>query len=427
MPAYKFTRGSAYAYALFALMSVAYMLTPFHRVSPAIMATDIMASLHLDAPAMGLLASVFFVVYGIMQIPGGLLTDGVGPRRLLPCMVALSAVGAVIFGMADSLFMAVLGRGLIGMGVSVIFLCAMKLIGQWFSPAIFARLSGIFLGMGGVGMFLAATPLALGCEIWGWRAMFYGFAVASIMLAVILFFVVRDVPSDAISEDSSDANSAAKLVDWQLMRHNFAIIIKNRNFWCACVWGFCQFNLHMSFGGLWGGTYLQHVHGLTLVESGNVLNMAGLGVVAGGFAMGWLSEKVFKSSRLTMIFASIVLTVNFIILALWGDELPVWSLYIWFFMLSALGVPAMSVAFSAMRSIFGLAATGSACGLLNCLPSVGMLIFQPLTGFFLELSPKVNGIFPAEAYGTACWLYVGAGCVGMIGAFCMGEAKGNGV
>ncbi len=420
----KISLAGSYAWALFALMGVAYMLTPFHRVSPAIMATDIMATLHLDAPAMGVLASVFFVTYGIMQIPGGLLTDGVGPRRLLPTMVALSAVGACIFGMADSFAMAVLGRGLIGVGVSVIFLCAMKIIGQWFAPWAFARMSGIFLGMGGVGMFLAATPLAVGCELWGWRAMFYGFAAGSLVLAILLFLVVRDAPKeDAPMDDALGETTPAKIIDWQLMLHNFTLITKHRDFWCACVWAFCQFNLHMSFGGLWGGTYLRHTHGLSLVEAGNVLNMAGLGVVAGGFFMGWLCDTVFKSSRRTMIFASVVLTLNFIVLALWGHVLPVWSLYIWFFILSALGVPAMSVAFSAMRHIFGISATGSACGLLNCLPSVGMLLFQPLTGFFLELYPKSQGMFPPEAYGTACWLYVGAGVLGMMGAFCMREPK----
>ncbi len=413
---------SSYAWALFALMSVAYMLTPFHRVSPAIMATDIMATLQLDAPAMGLLASVFFVTYGIMQIPGGLLTDGVGPRRLLPIMVAISAIGAVLFGMADSLFTALLGRGLIGIGVSVIFLCGMKIIGQWFPVRVFARMSGVFLGMGGVGMFLAATPLAVGCEVYGWRAMFYGCGVASFVLAAFLFFVVRDAPTQREPSQASGADRSGG-VDWQLMVHNFKIITKHRDFWCACVWGFCQFNLHMSFGGLWGGTYLRDVHALSLVEAGNVLTMAGLGVVAGGFLMGWLCDVVFKSTRVTMLFASAVLTMNFTILALWGHVLPVWSLYIWFFMLSALGVPAMSVAFSAMRRIFGIEATGSACGLLNCLPSVGMLVFQPLTGFFLELYPKVAESFPPEAYGTACWLYVGAGALGLCGAFCMREHK----
>ncbi len=413
-----------YAWALFALMSITYMLTPFHRVSPAIMATDIMASLQLDAPAMGLLASVFFVTYGIMQIPGGLLTDGVGPRRLLPCMVAISAVGALLFGMADSLAMALVGRGLIGIGVSVIFLCAMKIISQWFPAHVFARLSGAFLGMGGVGMFLAATPLAVGCELWGWRAMFYGCAVLCLALAAILFFTVRDAP---VKEHSTPSQASPKnaqgIVDWQLMAYNFKIITRNRNFWCACVWAFCQFNLHMSFGGLWGGTYLRDVHALSLVDAGNVLTMSGLGVIVGGLLMGWLCDVVFKSSRITMLVAAAVLTVNFILLALWGDALPVWSMYIWFFMLSALGVPAMSVAFSAMRHMFGVEATGSACGLLNCLPSVGMLVFQPLTGFFLELYPKTGESFPPEAYAAACWLYVGAGVLGMCGAFCMREER----
>ncbi len=406
-----------YAWLIFILMCLAYFLIPFHRVSPAVMATDIMAGLGLDAPAMGLLASTFFVAYGIMQIPSGLLTDGVGPRRLLPLMVGLSGFGAAMFGVSDSLLTAAVGRAIMGIGVSVIFLCGMKLIGEWFPVSVFARMSSLFLGMGGVGMFLAAEPLALGCSIWGWRTMFYACGVGSIGLAVLLFVFIRDTPK-------AKATPRTKAVDWALMWHNMRLVTRHRDFWCACVWIFCHFNMHMSFGGLWGGTYLRDVHGLSQVEAGAILNVAGIGVIVGGVLVGWLCDVVFRSRRMTMLFASVVLTVNFFVLMLFGDRFPLWTMYVWFFVLSTLGVPAVSAAFSAMRYLFGVEATGSACGLLNCLPSVGVLLFQPLTGIILtQYDVLPNGSFPTNAYSAACWLYIVAGVIGFVGAWCMHEEK----
>ncbi len=407
------TSVSWYAWALFVLMCFVYMLTPFHRVSPALMATDIMSTLQLNAADMGLLASVFFVSYGIMQIPSGLLTDGVGPRRLLPIMVALSALGTAIFGMAESFTMALLGRGLIGIGASVVFLCAMKIIGQWFPMSLFARLGGILLGVGGIGMLVAATPLTVASDILGWRVAFYGIAGIALFFAVLLFFGVKDAAAE---------KAKAGHVDWQLMRSNFSTVIKHRDFWFVCLWSFCQFNMHMSFGGLWGGTYLRDVLGLNPGDAGHVLDMAAIGVIVGGFSIGYICDKIIKSIRKTMLFASIIYMLNFACLAIFSDSIPVWCMYIWFFLLSALGVPAMSVAFTAMRRIFGVHATGSASGLLNSFPSMGMLIFQPLTGFILDVYPKSDsGGFLPVAYESMCWFYVGAAVLGFMGAFFMHE------
>jgi len=410
-------RSSSYALFLFALMCVAYLLIPFHRVSPAIMAGDIMRDLSLSAPSMGLLASTFFVVYGVMQMPGGLLTDGVGPRRLLPFTTVLAGLGAILFGFADSLALALAGRALMGFGVSVIFLCGMKLIGTWFPASQFVRMSGLFLGMGGVGMFLASEPLAVCCATWGWRASFFGCGAVSLALAAFLAVAVRDTP---------ESRTVSSSIDWGLMINNTRLVMRHHDFWCACLWMTCHFSLNMSFCGLWGGTFLSDVHQLSQAKAGSILNMSGAGVLAGGFLVGWMCSNVFKSERKTMMAASAVVICLFGLLALAGEHLPVWSLYIWFFLLAVFGVPIHAAAFTCMRRIFGVKATGSACGLLNCLPSVGVLFFQPLTGVVLEQFPRTaTGAFSPHAYAWACFLYLIASSVAFWAAWKMRESPAS--
>lgn len=400
-----------YAWFLYALVILAYLFVPFHRVSPAVMAVDIMNDLHINATAMGVLASTFFVVYGVMQMPGGLLADGVGPRRLLPSMMLISALGALCFGLSDSFWGALAGRAIMGFGVSVLFLCGMQIIGQWFPQHQFGRLSGLFLGMGGVGIIMASGPLASLCVSVGWRTAFLGCAVASAVLAVIMIFTVRDAPGRS--------NSA---IDFALMRRNLRVVMAERNFWLACVWLFAQFNLHMSFGGLWGGTFLMDVHGLSQVDAGKVLGITGFGVILGGILVGWLCDVVFRSCRKTMLFCGAMATANFAVLALWGAALPPWGLYVWFLVMATFGVSAGTPSFTAMRQLFGEQATASACGLLNCLPSVGALVLQPLTGFVLEQAGRLpGGGFTPEGYAAACWIFTGVGVVGFLGALCMKE------
>lgn len=407
------TSSRQYAWLLYGLVILAYLFVPFHRVSPAIMAQDIMLSLHIGAPAMGLLASAFFVVYGIMQMPGGLLADGIGPRRLLPVMVGISGLGALCFGMADSFWMAFAGRGIMGFGVSVIFLCGMQIIGQWFPREQFGRLSGMFLGMGGVGIIMASGPLASLCVSMGWRNAFLLCGAVTLALAAVLIFTIKDAPG-----------RVNKGADIALMKRNLRIVIGERNFWFACVWLFAQFNMHMSFGGLWGGTYLMDVRGLSQTETGQLLSVSALGVIAGGFLSGWLCDVVFKSTRTTMLFCGAVATSNFVVLALFGHIMPLWGLYIWFAVMATFGVSAGTPSFTAMRHLFGEQATASASGLLNCLPSVGVLVLQPLTGHVLELFGRTpGGGFTIPGYAAACWIFVAVGVVGFGGALCMREKQ----
>lgn len=402
-----------YAWLLYGLVILVYLFVPFHRVSPAIMAVDIMGTLHIGAPAMGLLASVFFVVYGIMQVPGGLLADGIGPRRLLPVMVGISGVGALCFGLAETLWPALAGRAIMGFGVSVIFLCGMQIIGEWFPRDQFGRLSGLFLGMGGVGIIMASGPLAELCLAIGWRKAFLLCGGVTLFLAGILRFFVQDAPG-----------RVARGVDFSLMRRNLRTVIAERDFWFASMWLFAQFNMHMSFGGLWGGTYLMDVRGLSQSEAGQLLSVSAIGVIVGGLLTGWLCDVFFRSPRKTMLFCGAVATLNFVVLALFGHLLPHWGLYMWFVVMATFGVAAGTPAFTAMRNLFGEQATASASGLLNCLPSVGVIVLQPLTGYVLERAGRgPSGGFSVEGYTTACWIFVAVGILGFIGAFCMRERR----
>lgn len=407
------------ALLIFLLLCLAYLFVPFHRVSPAVMALDIMRDMQLGAPAMGALASVFFFTFGAMQLPSGLLADSLGPRRTLPLFFFLAGVGAVIFGMAGTVTGLIFGRALMGFGLSVVFICGIKLISRWFPPQTFARMSGIYLGMGGVGLILGSGPMAQLCSLMGWRAGLLLSGGGGVVLAAALWLWVRDtpeemgLPSPVGSGRESGAQRAGAAELWLSVR----TICASRDFWFIALWFFCQFGIHMSFGGLWGGPFLMDVHGLSRGQAGSVLNMMGLGMLAGGPLAGWLSDSVFRARRPVMLLNSFCLAALFAALALWGAALPLWALYLWFFGLAAFGMGSLSVGFASVRDLFGDKATGTGGGLLNTFPSFGVSLFQPLTGWILESQGRSpSGGFTAEAYSLSCLLYIGVALAGLAGA-----------
>lgn len=411
---------------LFLLLCLAYLFVPFQRVSPAVMAVDIMRDMAIGAPGMGLLASVFFFTFGFMQLPSGLLADSLGPRRTLPLFFALAGAGAILFGLSGSLAGLALSRALMGFGLSVVFICGIKLFSRWFPPSAFARMSGVYLGMGGVGLILGSGPTAQLCTLFGWRTALVLSGAAGLLIAGLLWLWVRDTPEETglrppagrlpLPPEASRASAGAAE-----LRQSVAAICASRDFWCIALWFFCQFSIHMSFGGLWGGPYLMDVHGLSRTEAGGALNMMGVGMLAGGPLAGWLSDSVFRARRPVMLLNSLLLAGLFALLAGWGESLPRWALYAWFFGLAACGMGSLSVGFASVRDLFGDRSTGAGGGLLNTFPSIGVTLFQPLTGLILESQGRGDSGFTAQAYAMSCLLYLGVALLGLVGCLAARE------
>src|SRR5699024_8725400 len=115
-----------------AVVIAAYVLSFFHRFAPAGIAQDLAAAFHTSAASLGVLAATYFYIYTIMQVPTGILVDTLGPRRILLLGGLVAGAGSALFGLAPSLEVALVGRTLVGLGVSVVFIAMLKLIAVWY-------------------------------------------------------------------------------------------------------------------------------------------------------------------------------------------------------------------------------------------------------------------------------------------------------
>ena len=109
------------SWLMWGLVAGLYMIGFFQRVAPAVMVDELMREFQIGGALLGNLSATYFYSYTVMQIPSGLLADGIGPRRLSAAAAFLAAVGTLMFGLADGLWMAYAGRLLVGAAVSVVF------------------------------------------------------------------------------------------------------------------------------------------------------------------------------------------------------------------------------------------------------------------------------------------------------------------
>jgi len=176
----------------FVIVGLAYVLSFFHRFAPAAISSDLQQTFHASATALGSLAATYFYVYTAMQIPTGILVDTLGPRRVVALGGVIAGIGSVLFGIADTLTAASVGRLLVGLGVSVTFISMLKLNAAWFHDRHFATMTGATILLGNAGSMLAAAPLAWALTYVSWRTAFVAVGGFSLLLAVLAWLLVRD-------------------------------------------------------------------------------------------------------------------------------------------------------------------------------------------------------------------------------------------
>lgn len=412
---------SRFAVIIFTVICLAYLFVTFHRVTPNIIAVDLAKDLSMDAVAIGSMSSIFFFVFGLMQLPSGLLADTLGPRKTTPGFFAVAGLACVYFGMTSSVGALMLSRALMGFGVSVIFVCGVKLLSQWFPPDRFAAMNGLYLGMGGIGLILGSGPLAMLCAALGWRQAMIVTGIVTLAIAALLFVFIFDKPQDKGFAPYQELPPRTRSA-LDVMKSNLKVICFSWHFWIIAVWFCCHFSIHMAFGGVWGGPFLMDVHGMSRVEAGNVINMMGIGMLAGGPLNGWLSDKVFKARKPVMVINSAGMIACFALLAWLGKDFAVWGCYVWFFAIAAFGMGALSIGFASMRDLYGAATTGTASGLLNAFPSFAVSALQPFTGAVLEAAGRAeNGSFTAQGFTQASYIYLILGIIALVAALIVRE------
>jgi sugar phosphate permease len=398
---------------------LSYVLVYFHRLCPAVVAVDMMRDLHAGGALLGLLSSAYFYPYAVMQLPAGLLSDSWGPRRTICLFFTVAFVGSLLLGLAPSPLWAIVGRGLVGLGVSMLFVPTMKTLAEWFRIREFATMTGILMAMGGIGTLTATTPLALLSTWIGWRLSFVVVGMITLLLAILVWLFVRDRPADlgwpSPSEPLGPTPPAVGLLE------GMKRVITYPRFWPVAIWFFFDCAVFFSFGGLWGGPYLMQVYGFSKAQAGQILSMLAIGMIVGSPILSFLSNRVFQGRKPVLVLSSFVLLCLTALLAFYTEELPLAGLYLICFGLGIFSSAIVVIGFTTTKELFPVQIAGTSTGLVNIFPFAGGAVFQPLLGYLLESHGRVEGAFSLAGYEQAFLLLFFCGLIAFLASLCVQE------
>ena len=229
---------------LFLPFAAGYFLSYLFRTVNAVIGPVLARELGLADNALGLLTSTYFLAFGAAQLPLGMLLDRYGPRRVESGLLLLAAAGVAVFALSDSLGGLAVGRALIGLGVSACLMASFKAFALWFPPERQASLTGWVMASGGLGALAASKPLELALGFAGWREIALGLAVATLLVAAIIGFVVPD----------ADRSQQAGGFREQMI--GVRAVFASRHFWRYAPMGFWMTGGFMAVQGLWASRWM---------------------------------------------------------------------------------------------------------------------------------------------------------------------------
>ncbi len=347
------------------------------RIEPSVMVPELMRQFSLSAEHFGALTALYYFAYTPMQIAVGMLTDIFGPRRMLTFAVLVCALGSVMFGYTEIVFVAAVGRFFIGFGSAFAFVGVLKLAAIWLPSNRFAFFAGLATALGMLGAMAGDIHLPGLVAGIGWQNTIFLGTVVGFILTPIIWFVIRDSHHDVDPTGTMERVPAKEALSSMLK------IVRNYQMWVTGVIGCALFMSLSVFAEVWGITYLQNVHSFSPHDAGFANSMVFFGWLIGAPLSGLISDRIL-SRQLPLFIGSILSALCFV----WIIYFPVDSKLLMNILLFLFGAfsSVEVICFAIGRENCPYHMSGAAVAFINMLVMFGGMLLQPMVGFLLDWS-----------------------------------------
>lgn len=356
------------------LTALFYSFQFFLRSSTNAMADQLMADFQIKAASLGMLASAYYVPYACLQIPVGVCLDVWGPKKVLRVGTLLCVVGAVIFGCANSFWMAYAGRLLIGAGAAVSFTGSIRMNTLWFAPGYLAFVVGLLSALGKIGSASAQKFLPKMVAYMGdWHLVIGMFSLWGLFLAILLWVFGKNGPDDHFV-------SGVKHVSWSAVGKQAWAIMRKPIIWAMGIYGYSLYLVLSVFADTCANGFLHKKMGMH-VQPGDLIFWTPIGSAVGASLLSFLSD--YFRRRVLILRISALMTL---LTSLWVFFGPVPSTVLMQFLLFFLGFfsGGQILIFVISSEHFSRKLSGIAVGATNALLMAGGALHPRIVGEILE-------------------------------------------
>lgn len=363
------------AWPIFWCAALFYFYELVLRVSPSVMTNELMQQFGFtSAGSLGVLSSFYYYSYAALQIPCGIIVDKLGPRFVITISALLCTAGGFLFAYSDALWVAKIGRLLIGAGSACAFLSCLKIAAEWFPITKFVLLTGLTNAMGTFGGTFGGRPLAGLVSEFGWRDAMMIASAAGILMTVAAWAIIRNRPEQPVS-------GAQKPQEERRLLDGLKIVARSKQTWLVATYGCLMYLPISAFTELWAVPYLQQAYGVEREIASWGTAMLFIGMAIGSLIFTWMSEKM-QSRRKAMAISAVCTALAFLALIF----LPGLQLMYAFLILFIAGIMngGQVLSFACAKEINPIQISGTTIGFTNMVIMMSGVVFQPFLGLVLD-------------------------------------------
>ena len=256
-------------------------------ISP--LTTDIMRDFGISKTQMGMVSSAALLVGGVLFLAWGYLYDRYARAPLLALASAIWGATTWLSARATTFPTFLVARASTGIDDSS-YPGLYSLIADYFGPAIRGRIYGILQLAQPMG-FLAATVLALllGPSV-GWRNLFLVTGAAGILLALVIYFGVREPPR---GQTEPELQGIEQTGQYRFDRHQAVALLRKRSLLLLFAQGFVGV-FPWNVITFWFFAYLELERGYDEIQILLTMAPAVLVLSAGYVVGGSLGDRAFR-------------------------------------------------------------------------------------------------------------------------------------
>ncbi|MDU8928164.1 MFS transporter [Alisedimentitalea sp. MJ-SS2] len=376
------------------LLTFAYVLSQFYRAFLAVLTEVLEVDIGATPEALATASGFWFLSFAAMQIPVGWALDRIGPRLTSSVLLLIGGGGgAAMFAVAQAPEHVSIAMLLIGVGCSPVLMASYFIFARVYSPAAFATLAALILGVGSVGNLASALPTTLAVEAFGWRTVMWVMAGISAATAAGLFVMVRD-PEKVLSDEKGS------VLD----------LLKMPALWLLFPLMFFHYAPAAGLRGLWLGPYFTDVFGASAGVVGSITLIMGAAMIAGTFAYGPLDR--ILGTRKWVVFGGNALGLACIVALAFLPQDVLWRAVA---LCAAIGFFGASfpVLMAHGRSFYPPHLVGRGVTLMNLFGIGGVGVMQVITGK-LYSAAEAGGGAVEYPFQVLYWFFAATVLVGLV-------------
>lgn len=361
----------------------------FLRVYPSVLFDELMQYMDIGAASLGTLVGCYYYVYTVLQIPGGLFLDKFGVKTVAVASILCCAIGSFLFVCSTNYYIALIGRGLTGLGSSCSFCSCLKIATNWFKPKQIGFMTTLTVSLGCLGPIFGVPMFAKCLKVYDWISVLYIISALGIVLAILTALLLQDSPS----AETSKKDPSLKFID------GICTIFGKKNMLFMLAYGFCAYAPVSAFADMWGVPFLKIMYpALTTVQASVLTNALYVGMIFGPL-LSPIAEKFGKTRVMTLSAAGMALPF-FLLIS--NHSMPYCIAYTCIFVVGFFTTGQLftyPIAYDTVPAKL----SGLVSGILNAGAMLSGSILQPMLGKILELAWDGSIVDGAPYYNLSCY------------------------